>query len=89
MRTCEQQVVSVIDCMVAEAQPEALEACADEIRQLILQRRQGYLVTTATGKLNQLLEAQQATRLILLLSSRSRLVRSDARSGSRAIAARA
>jgi cell division transport system permease protein len=34
---------------------------------VIRERRQGYLVTTASGKLEQLLEAQKATRLILLL----------------------
>lgn len=63
----EQNKVSVIDAIVANPEPEYIDACAERVRALLRERRQGYLVTTATGKLNQLLEAQRATRAILLL----------------------
>ncbi len=59
--------VSAIDAIVDHPQPEFIEDVAGRIRRLIQDRRQNYLVTTATARLNQLTEAQRATRLVLLL----------------------
>ncbi len=63
----EKQRVSVIDCMVAEDTPEYIATKADEIRQMIRQQGQGYLVTTSGAKINQLQEARSASHLVLLL----------------------
>ncbi len=59
--------VSVIDCMVANDTPEYIAGKAEEIRNLIRQQGQGYLVTTAGAKVNQLREARSASHLVLLL----------------------
>jgi putative ABC transport system permease protein len=63
----EKNRVSVIDCIVAEDAPEYIAAKAEELRSLIRQQGQGYLVTTAGAKLNQLREARSASHLVLLL----------------------
>ena len=59
--------VSVIDAIVRGAEPETIEACAERVREILRDRKQGYIVTTATGKIHQLREAQRATQLVLLL----------------------
>ncbi|GJM26557.1 MAG: hypothetical protein DHS20C16_29720 [Phycisphaerae bacterium] len=63
----EKNRVSVIDCMVATDTPEFIAAKAEEIRSLIHQQGQGYLVSTAGAKINQLQEARSASHLVLLL----------------------
>jgi ABC-type antimicrobial peptide transport system permease subunit len=61
------RAISVIDVMVDDASPEALEATAEHIREIIRAHNWNYEVTTATVKLNQLRLAQQITRLVLVL----------------------
>ncbi|MCB9850935.1 MAG: ABC transporter permease [Phycisphaerales bacterium] len=63
------RAISVIDVIVHDESPEALEATADKLRDIIRSRHWNYEVTTATVKLNQLRLAQQITRLVLVLFS--------------------
>ncbi|MCA9251321.1 MAG: ABC transporter permease [Phycisphaerales bacterium] len=63
----EKNRVSVIDCIVANDTPEYIAEKAEEIRNLIRQQGQGYLVTTAGAKVNQLREARNVSHLMLLL----------------------
>jgi len=64
-----QNAISVIDAIVHDESPAALEATAEALRGLIRGYRWNYEVTTATAKLNQLRAAQQITRLVLVLFS--------------------
>ena len=63
----DQGKISVIDVLVTNPEIETINTVAERIRKVIRDRRQGYIVTTASAKLNQLHEAQKATRLMLLL----------------------
>ncbi len=63
----EKNRVSVVDCIVTEDTPEYIAEKADEIRQLLQEQRQGYLVTTSGAKINQLQEARSVSHLVLLL----------------------
>lgn len=61
--------VTVIDAIVHDASPEALEATAEALRGVVRERRWNYEVTSATAKLTQLRSAQELTRLTLVLFS--------------------
>jgi putative ABC transport system permease protein len=59
--------VSVIDALVGSGEPQRIEQVAGQVRKLIRDRNQTYLVSTATTKINQLTAARKVTRLILML----------------------
>ncbi|NOX59682.1 MAG: FtsX-like permease family protein [Planctomycetes bacterium] len=59
--------VSVIDCMVANEDPDYIDARAEDVRALVHAKGQGYLVSTAAAKITQLHGAQDMSRLVLLL----------------------
>jgi len=61
--------VSIIDVIVRDDSPEALEGTARRVREMVRSHNWNYEVTTATAKLNQLRSAQQITRLVLVLFS--------------------
>jgi len=61
--------VTVIDATVKDESADALEATAENIRNILRERREGYEVITGTSKLNQLRQARRFTRLMLLLFS--------------------
>ncbi len=60
-------VVTIIDVMLTDTSQKALARTAEDINEIVLQRKANVQVLTAVARLNQLEEAQRLTQLILIL----------------------